>query len=328
MSDQPANVIAALARVQADIGGIEKLTPEQRRKRGQGGGDERGVSYAYRGIDQIAAAAQPLFGKFGIVIVPEMRSYVAKEIQVNAKPWTDAELIVNWRVYGPGGRDDFIDARTVGLGRDNSDKAANKAMTGAYKNLLLRLLCIGDPDDDTDGHTHERDAVSPDDARARELGHDSYAHQVSRYENLRDATLALGTEDVKAWVKAQHITKNTLTDEQAKQWNARLNEIAAEQGASANQPESSGDYDHPVSAAPPSAAAVGADSPEATDTAATEPDPPATPPAGPSHQGAAEPSLAAAAEGEGGTRAKVGSKAADAAKKALAHAGMTEGEES
>lgn len=327
MSDQPTNVIAALARVQADIGGIEKLTPEQRRKKGQGGGDERGVSYAYRGIDQIAAAAQPLFGKYGIVVVPQSRSYVAKEITVNAKPWTDAELIVDWRVYGPGGREDFIDARTVGLGRDNSDKACNKAMTGAYKNLLLRILCIGDPDDDTDGHTHERDAVSPDDVRARQLGHDSYAAQVSRFENLRDATLILEAEGVKAWVKAEGITKNTLTDEQVNQWNARLNEVAAERGASANQPEMSGDYDHPVSAAPTSAAAAGTDSPEATDAAAAEPDPPAVPPAGPTRQGGTEPSSAAA--GEGGTRAQIGSKAAEAAKRALANAGMLgEGEES
>ncbi len=32
-------------------------------------------------------------------------------------------------------------------------------MTGAYKNLLLRLLCIGDPADDTDGHTAEAEPL-------------------------------------------------------------------------------------------------------------------------------------------------------------------------
>lgn len=290
MTDQPTNVVAALARVQADIGGIEKLTPDQRRKRGQGG-DERGISYAYRGIDQIAAAAQPLFGKYGVIIAPDADTYEAREITVNGKPWTDATLTVNWRVYGPGGLEDFLEARTVGLGRDNSDKAANKAMTGAYKNLLLRLLCIGDPDDDTDGQTHERDAESPDDVNARRLGHESYADQVSRFENLRDATLELNAEDVKAWVKEQHITKNTLTNDQVNQWNVLLNEFSA---------------------------AVAADA--AADTL-----PPATPPAGPTHSGGTEPDPAAA--GSGGTRAQLGERAAaTAAKKALAHAGLTESE--
>ena len=48
-------------------------------------------------------------------------------------------------------------ATTEGLGRDNSDKGYNKASTAAFKNLLLRLLCIGDPRDDTDGHVVELD---------------------------------------------------------------------------------------------------------------------------------------------------------------------------
>jgi hypothetical protein len=47
-------------------------------------------------------------------------------------------------------------ARTEGLGEDNADKGINKAMTGAYKNLLLRILCIGDPQDDTDHESNQK----------------------------------------------------------------------------------------------------------------------------------------------------------------------------
>ena len=36
------------------------------------------------------------------------------------------------------------------LGRDNSDKGVNKAMTQAYKYMLLQVLCIGDRKDDAD----------------------------------------------------------------------------------------------------------------------------------------------------------------------------------
>lgn len=44
----PSNVIAALARVQFEIGGIEKLTPAQRKKMGISGGSEdgKGITYA------------------------------------------------------------------------------------------------------------------------------------------------------------------------------------------------------------------------------------------------------------------------------------------
>lgn len=148
----PANVIQALARVQAEIGGIEKLNPAQRAQRGMGaGGGERGITYAYRGIDQIAAAAQPLFGAYGVVIVPELVSYEQDDVTTSGGAKMREYLaLVRWHVYGPGGLTDKIEAVTVGEARDSGDKAMNKAMTAAYKNLLLRILCIGDPQDDTD----------------------------------------------------------------------------------------------------------------------------------------------------------------------------------
>ena len=156
---QPANVVTALAAVMTDIGGIDKLTPAQRRERGlQTGESERGITYAYRGIDQIAAAAQPLFGKYGVVIVPTLVTRTVEHIELNGRPWTDHFVTVTWRIYGPGGLDDHMTACSEGIGRDNSDKGANKAITSAFKNLLLRLLCIGDPLDDTDNEKHENTA--------------------------------------------------------------------------------------------------------------------------------------------------------------------------
>jgi hypothetical protein len=156
-STMPATVTAALARVMVEIGGIDKLSAKERAARGMGGGDQ-GIAYAYRGIDQIAAKAQPLLGKHGVVIIPTIIESRIEPITINSKPWVDHFITVRWSVYGPGGLEDRIESVTMGIGRDNSDKSANKAMTGAFKNLLLRLLCIGDPADDTDGHTVERDA--------------------------------------------------------------------------------------------------------------------------------------------------------------------------
>ena len=139
------NVITALAKVQSEIGGIGKTRP----KDGQ-------LSYAYRGIDAIASEAQPLFGKHGVVIVPTKTTITSVEpLTVNGKPWTDTLVSVHWTIYGPGGVDDCIESTTSGLGRDNSDKGVNKAATQAFKNLVLRILCIGDPQDDADQPQHQ-----------------------------------------------------------------------------------------------------------------------------------------------------------------------------
>jgi hypothetical protein len=107
--------------------------------------------YQYRGIEQITAHAQPLFAKYGIVFVPKVIDRTCKEFEINKRPWTEEQLTVTYDVYGPGGVEDKIVVGPVyGLGRDNSDKGANKALTQAYKYALLQTLCISDAKDDGD----------------------------------------------------------------------------------------------------------------------------------------------------------------------------------
>lgn len=159
----PTNVVQAIARVMAEIGGIQKMTPQQRAKAGMGGGGE-GINYAYRGIDQICAQAQPLMGRFGVVTVPDVERIDLKQVEVgrNGALWDHYTIRVTWHVFGPGGVEDRLPAiTTVGEGRDNSDKGINKGMTTAYKNLLLRLLCIGDPKDDVDNERTENADRAP-----------------------------------------------------------------------------------------------------------------------------------------------------------------------
>lgn len=193
-AESPVDVVAALARVQAEIGGIAKRRkpPEQ--------GESGGLKYAFRGIDAVTSAAQPLFGKYGIVIVPNLDSHVVDDITVNSKPWTDTTVTVTWLIAGPNGTS--LTARTVGLGRDNSDKGYAKAMTQAYKNLLLRMLTIGDPEDDTDGITHERD-----DRNHEELAPREPTEAERQVDELRVRLAALKARPdeaavVKEWAKA------------------------------------------------------------------------------------------------------------------------------
>lgn len=106
--------------------------------------------YAYRGIEQITSVLQPLLAKHGVFIAPS-----ARLLWVNASPgmktdnWTDTALEVHWTICGADGS--TIEAQTIGIGRDNADKGANKAMSQAFKYLLLDLFCIADTKDDADG---------------------------------------------------------------------------------------------------------------------------------------------------------------------------------
>jgi hypothetical protein len=192
-------VVEALAAVMGELGGIEKLTADQRRARGIGG--EQGITYAYRGIDQIAAQVQPLLAKHGVVIFPHVIESHVKEILVRNNPWTDTTVRVEWFVCGPNGSQ--ITACTEGLGRDNSDKGVNKAMTGAFKNLLLRLLCIGDPADDTDGITHERDAAPV--APQHEPG------VVALFERVKAAAGTPVADELKAFATENNLKLNLPT---------------------------------------------------------------------------------------------------------------------
>lgn len=146
MTERAANVIEALARVIADMPGIGKT-------------DDSSQGYKYRGIEAITREAQELLGKHGVVFVPRVVRRDVKDLTINNKPWTQDEAEVVYTVYGPGGIDDRIEIGPLwGLGRDNSDKGMNKAMTQAFKYALLQALCIGDAKDDGDSATHEADA--------------------------------------------------------------------------------------------------------------------------------------------------------------------------
>jgi hypothetical protein len=178
-----ANVIAALSSV------IDEMPPIGR----DGRASQQQGGYAYRGIEQITRAAAPLLAKHGVVFVPQVVGMETRELTVNSKPWTDTILTVRYRVCGPGGPEDFVEATVVGIGRDNSDKGANKALTQAFKYALTQVLCIGDSRDDVDGDTHEADEPP---AHASKEAIDAL---IARIEALDPET----AESFKAWKNDQ-----------------------------------------------------------------------------------------------------------------------------
>lgn len=143
VADPPTNVIQALCRVMADLPTISKEVHQP------APGQEGGVKYPFRSIEQIVPFTQDLFARYGIVLAPHrITKWDLREITVREKPWTDDRLTVLFRCYGPGGPTDFIELEVPGVGRDNSDKGSNKAMTAAMKYALTQALQIAGDDPD------------------------------------------------------------------------------------------------------------------------------------------------------------------------------------
>ena len=133
------SVQAALTEVMRELPAIGKA--------GRGPKDQG--SYAYRGIEQITAELQPLLAKHGVIIAPNASVVSIQPAPGYKESWTTTVLSVKWHIIGPEG--DAIEAQTIGIGHDSSDKGANKAMSQATKYLYLELFCISDKKDEVDG---------------------------------------------------------------------------------------------------------------------------------------------------------------------------------
>jgi hypothetical protein len=186
---KPISVHEALARVMASLPAIGK---DQSASQAQGG-------YAYRGIEQITRHVQGLFAVHGVVVIPAVKSIEVREITVQNKPWTDVQLVVDYTLVGPDGS--TLQATTVGIGRDSADKGANKAMTQAFKYLLLQVLCISDAKDDADGTTVEADRREPEHPNA-----DRVRTALADMKSLDDEGKAV----IKHWAKGRSLSGPAL----------------------------------------------------------------------------------------------------------------------
>jgi hypothetical protein len=119
-------------------------------------------------IEQITTQAAPLLAKHGVVFIPHVEEIDIRERTVEGFAWTDTVLRVRYQICGPGGPTDSVDAVVVGIGRDNADKGADKALTQAYKYALIQTLCVADERDDADGVNWQTGAREPASRRATE----------------------------------------------------------------------------------------------------------------------------------------------------------------
>jgi hypothetical protein len=126
--------------------------------------------FAFRGIDDVLVALNPLLGKHGVFFAPTVLERVYQERRTQrGSVMHNVNLHVRYTFYGPTG--DSITADGWGEGTDMGDKATPKAMTGAMKYVLNQVFAIATREQseaDADRHSPEDTVPGPsaDDLRA------------------------------------------------------------------------------------------------------------------------------------------------------------------
>lgn len=191
--DGTFGVVEALCKVMAALPNIGK-------------DDKSPEGYSYRGIEAITRHAQPLFAKHGVLTIPQAEVLATVDSKAMKEGWQDIIMRVEWTLVATDGS--TITAVTNGIGRDRTDKGANKAQQQAYKYLLLHVLCIADGKDDADGLTYEHDRRP-----------DTQASTSEQVAEFHEALNRLGDEQkaaLKAWFARHRIPKvEKATAEQA-----------------------------------------------------------------------------------------------------------------
>ena len=140
-------IYSLIPQVMAEIGAVEKNRKNEQQK------------YSFRGIEDFYQAAHPAFVKHGVFCVPkvighEATSFEKSNDQGRITIWRHVTVTVEHRFYAPDGS--HVDVTTMGEGLDNSDKATNKAMSGAMKYALIELFSVPTQD------VEDADRTSPE----------------------------------------------------------------------------------------------------------------------------------------------------------------------
>ena len=101
-------------------------------------------NYKFRAIDDIVAKLNPILVKHSVVIVPTESDSTSVTITTKTRNGersaVHATATIKYTIYADDGS--TVIAVGTGEGIDYSDKAINKASTGAYKNMLCQTFVI------------------------------------------------------------------------------------------------------------------------------------------------------------------------------------------
>lgn len=125
------DVHQAMLLIQAAIGVIAKTVKE-----------ETDLRYAFRGVDEVVNAIQPLLIKHGVTVVPESEEMLTRESKPTrngGKAWCIV-ILVTWRWTGPDGSS--CKTQSIGEAQDWSDKGSSQAFSTAQRENFVKSLNI------------------------------------------------------------------------------------------------------------------------------------------------------------------------------------------
>lgn len=134
------NIAVALSQVMEHVRAVEK------------GGYNTFQKFNFRGIDDVMNAVGPALRKAHVVIVPSavLEHEILTASTSQSKTTNAVRVRVQYTAYGPAG--DSITMEAVGEAQDTADKGTAKAMSVAYRTLLLQAFTLptDQPDPDSE----------------------------------------------------------------------------------------------------------------------------------------------------------------------------------
>lgn len=145
--------------------------------------------YAFRGIEDVLAALKPAMARHGVFCIPDVIERLPTERTLQGgKVMFVVDLCIRWTFYGPAG--DTLTSTCWGQGTDMGDKATQKAMTSAFKSMLMQTFVIGDAASDAEAHdvpeTHRDSSPPPpktdgwESAEQEAQAHKDIGHRLAR----------------------------------------------------------------------------------------------------------------------------------------------------
>lgn len=176
-------------------------------------------SYKAISIEKVVTTVADKMCKYGVVIYPVEQIYSRKDEEVVKKDGTGginriSDVDVKYEVVNIHNPVERFVTVSSGTGVDTQDKGIGKAMTYAYKNMLIRLFAIPTGDD--------TDKVHSDDYTKKLMGD---GKENTKTKKLYEMAQAKGftTKQVVDRCKAKYkkVDVDKLTDEEYKEtWNA------------------------------------------------------------------------------------------------------------
>lgn len=155
-------------------------------------------NFMFRGHDDVLNALNPLLSRHCVFVVPNVLER-ATDQRTTAAGATMYEVNLHVRFCFYGLKGDCVEASAWGEGTDMGDKSTNKAMTMAFKNVLMQSFAISTEESyDTDGGTPEE--------TTRGGAKQAPASQVKMPSGWKEwtemlASLGVPPEDSKEWLR-------------------------------------------------------------------------------------------------------------------------------